>query len=116
MKEYFVREEFQCSCCGEEQMDETFLRTLNKARGLGDVPYTITSGYRCESHNAAVGGATHSAHKSGHGVDISCSSTANRFIIIANLLACGFNRIGVSNNFIHVDDDPSLPCNVMWTY
>jgi hypothetical protein len=28
----------------------------------------------------------------------------------------GFNRIGVANTFIHVDNDPSLPEDVIWTY
>ena len=30
---------------------------LDKARGISGVAYKINSGYRCESHNAKVGGS-----------------------------------------------------------
>jgi zinc D-Ala-D-Ala carboxypeptidase len=113
---YFKREEFVCPCCGVEDMQETFLNMLDIARGEAGVSFTINSGYRCKSHNAEVGGATHSSHTTGYGVDISCTSTANRFKIVNSLLARGFNRIGIANSFIHVDCDPSLPCKVIWVY
>jgi hypothetical protein len=36
--------------------------------------------------------------------------------MIEALLTAGFNRIGISNRFIHVDVDEELPQNVIWTY
>jgi hypothetical protein len=27
-----------------------------------------------------------------------------------------FNRMGVGKDFIHVDDDPELPPNLIWVY
>ena len=113
---YFTNEEFQCSCCGVEEMNDTFLTMLDISRGEAGVPFRITSGYRCRKHNTEVGGATHSAHTTGYAVDIACSSTADRYKIVTTLLRNGFHRIGVSAHFIHVDCDPSLPCKVMWTY
>jgi zinc D-Ala-D-Ala carboxypeptidase len=113
---YFKREEFVCPCCGVEDMQETFLTMLDLSREQADVPFRITSGYRCRKHNTEIGGATHSAHVTGHAVDIACSSTAHRYKIVKTLLSNGFNRVGVSAHFIHVDNDPALPCNVMWTY
>ena len=59
---HFTNEEFQCSCCGVEEMNDTFLTMLDISRGEAGVPFRITSGYRCRKHNTEVGGATHSAH------------------------------------------------------
>jgi len=113
---YFTIDEFKCSCCGDVVMDPDFLTMIDLSRGEAGVPFRITSGYRCRKHNTEIGGATHSAHVTGHAVDIACSSTAHRYKIVKTLLSNGFNRVGVSAHFIHVDNDPALPCNVMWTY
>ena len=43
---------------------------LEKVRTLcGNLPVIITSGFRCDELNAAVGGATESAHRYGYGAD-----------------------------------------------
>jgi zinc D-Ala-D-Ala carboxypeptidase len=43
---------------------------LEKIRTLcGDNPVIITSGFRCEALNNAVGGASNSAHRYGYGAD-----------------------------------------------
>lgn len=39
---------------------------------LGDLPVTITSGYRCPALNRAVGGAATSAHQQGLAADFLC--------------------------------------------
>jgi hypothetical protein len=31
-------------------------------------------------------------------------------------MEAGFNRIGISSTFIHVDNDPSKPEDVIWLY
>jgi zinc D-Ala-D-Ala carboxypeptidase len=43
---------------------------LEKIRTLcGDKPVIITSGFRCDELNSAIGGAPESAHRYGYGVD-----------------------------------------------
>jgi Uncharacterized protein conserved in bacteria len=43
---------------------------LEQIRTLcGNLPVIITSGFRCEALNSAVGGATNSAHRYGYGAD-----------------------------------------------
>jgi hypothetical protein len=32
------------------------------------------------------------------------------------LFEAGFNRIGIHEHFIHVDDDPSKDADVVWLY
>lgn len=113
---HFKLEEFECPCCQEEHMDRDFLDDLDLARELADVPFSITSGYRCEEHNEAVGGVPSSSHTKGYAVDIACPTSSHRYKIIASLMAMGFNRIGVSSGFIHVDCDPDKSQDVIWTY
>ena len=36
--------------------------------------------------------------------------------IVQALLTAGFTRIGIASTFIHADDDPSKPQNLIWTY
>lgn len=114
---YFKPEEFKCKCgCGRSEMMPSTLDKLDKARELAGIPFKITSGYRCPSHNAQVSKVEESAHTNGYAVDIESSLSVNRFHIVKALLDVGFNRIGIAKSFIHADDDPSKPKNVMWEY
>lgn len=97
-------------------MNEEFLHRLDDARGIAGIPFTITSGFRTYEHNDLVKGVDSSAHTKGHAADISCRDSRTRWLIVNALMLCGFNRIGVADTFIHVDDDPDKPENCIWTY
>ena len=97
-------------------MNEETLEMLEKAREIAGIPFIINSGYRTLEHNESVGGKKQSAHTRGYAFDLAVSSGTQRMIIIKALLEAGFNRIGVARTFIHGDNDPSLPQNVVWTY
>lgn len=99
-----------------QRMDTAFLEMLDRARSLAGVPFVITSGYRTKSHNKAVGGVPSSSHISGNAADISISTSHQRFLVVAALLKVGFTRIGIAENFIHVDNDHRKPSHVIWTY
>lgn len=49
-------------------------------RSLG-VPIRISSGYRCQRLNRAIGGATNSQHRYGQAADISSPDVSNREIL-----------------------------------
>lgn len=98
------------------KMQRSTLLKLDKAREIADMPFFITSGYRTQKHNERVGGVNGSSHTKGCAVDISASSSVQKFKIIDSALKAGFNRIGVSGNFIHLDDDPNKIKDVIWTY
>ena len=97
-------------------MDGEFLAKLEVAREYANIPFRITSGYRTKERNIQVGGVSDSSHTKGLASDIACTSGRERCIIIKALLDAGFNRIGVSNTFIHVDNDPDKSGDVIWTY
>jgi len=99
-----------------EAMDKEFLSKLDQARSLCDIPFRITSGYRSEAHNLKVGGVSNSSHLLGYAADIACNNSVNRHKILKALMKAGFNRIGIADTFIHVDNDPGKPENVIWTY
>ena len=66
----FNRSEFQCSCgCGQQSVDMELAEKLQLLRDKVDRPLKITSGYRCITHNAAVGGSQNSKHRYGMAAD-----------------------------------------------
>ena len=97
-------------------MDSDTLEMVDETRHRAEIPFKITSGYRTRKHNALVGGVNGSSHTKGLAVDISCKGSAQRFKIIYYALKVGFTRIGVSGNFIHLDNDHNKIQNVIWTY
>ena len=115
---YFRPHEFNCRCgkcgLGFPAMDVDFLDRLDSARIYANVPFKLTSAYRCEDHNRDEGGTEGSAHTKGVAVDIAIQSSHVRFKVLYGLIKAGFNRIGVYENFIHVDDDMTKAPEVCW--
>lgn len=97
-------------------MDVELVAMLDKARGISEVPYRLSSAYRCTDHNRAVGGVEGSAHTKGRAVDIIANSGFEKWRILTGLKKAGFVRIGISGKFIHADNDPMKPQHVIWTY
>lgn len=117
---YFRPEEFKCKCgkCSGGSMDADLVSKLNEARRLAQVPFVITSAYRCAAHNKAIGGAKNSAHTRGNAVDIKIPNSNIAFRVIKSLMDVGFTRIGYNQKhlFIHVDNDKTLPQEVFFDY
>jgi len=100
----------------EYKMDADFLSKLDKARELANIPFIINSAYRSVEQNKKIGGKPNSSHLKGLAVDIRVKDSRTRYIVLNALIRVGFNRIGVANAFIHVDDDKEKSENVIWTY
>ncbi|UII79990.1 D-Ala-D-Ala carboxypeptidase family metallohydrolase [Flagellimonas sp. CMM7] len=99
-----------------EEMKSSTLKMLDTARHLAKVPFSINSGFRTKKHNKKVGGKSDSSHLYGFAVDISCTDSMSRFKILRALVDVGFTRIGIGKGFIHVDNDPNKPQEVVWNY
>lgn len=68
------------------------------------MPLTINSGYRCETHNRAVGGKPNSEHTKGKAADITCASISRLTKVCETKwqeLAIG--GFGKYSTFCHVD-------------
>ena len=116
--EYFSCDEFDSHL--EEgsgnKMQESFLDRLHQARKYAAIPFVINSGYRTTEHNKLVGGSPKSSHITGWAADIKATDSVTRYKILNALINAGFNRIGIAKTFIHVDNDPIKPTNVIWMY
>jgi zinc D-Ala-D-Ala carboxypeptidase len=100
---------FKCKCgCEQNNMDAGFAAkivalcvAINKR--LEDI---LTSGYRCEKHNAAVGGVHNSEHTQGLAADLACTDSVLRGHIVKQAIRLGLVSFGVSDTFVHVDGRP----------
>ena len=76
--EYFKESEFACRCCRQlppsvrENIRALVDNVLDPARQKLGGPVFVNSGYRCEKHNAEVGGVKNSQHLRGEAADIHC--------------------------------------------
>lgn len=97
-------------------MDLFFLDALESLRVAFGKALFVTSGYRCQVHNKACGGALASRHLSGQAVDIAISGAdAARLVQLAPKY--GLRGIGVKQHgtgrFIHLDLRPEA---ALWSY
>lgn len=99
----FKVKEFACKDGSDKILIDTDLvLILQKIRDKFKAPVKITSGYRTESHNRKVGGATNSYHKKGMASDIQVSGV-HPVLVAMYAVELNAGGIGVYSNFVHVD-------------
>ncbi len=113
----FKLSEFRCKCgCGLDNINKLVVYKLQQVRDIYGKPIVITSGLRCIEWNKKQGGKENSAHITGLAVDVKCISSRNRFVLMKAFISNGFRRIGLTRNFIHVDNDNEKPNPVLFMY
>ena len=115
--------EFACKHCGQlppNGMNIALLEALDKLREAWGAPVYVSSAYRCNEHNAAVGGVPGSEHTKGVAADIYVdggSAEYERFLQLIKDLHI-FDAIGEyhSSMFTHVDqrDNGTNPNYYSW--
>ena len=101
----FSSTEFDChgsGCCSKTEIDSKLVEYLQKIRDYFKAPVTINSAYRCEKHNAAIGGASQSKHKYGQAADIVVKDIAPTEVA-KYAESIGILGIGLYSNFVHID-------------
>lgn len=88
-------------------IDDSLVKLLQFIRDDIAEPLTITSGYRTESHNKAVGGASGSLHTKGQAADIK-SKVYPSFVIAYSAYRQGAKGIecrffNTASDYVHVD-------------
>lgn len=72
---HFTREEFRCKCGGKHcdgfpaEPERVLLAVADRIRAHFAAAAVVSSGIRCNDHNAAVGGVVNSRHLSGKAMD-----------------------------------------------
>jgi uncharacterized protein YcbK (DUF882 family) len=97
-------------------MQKGFLTKLEELRVKWGKPITITSGYRCPTHNAAIGGASRSRHMVGDAVDISITGMTGdeKYRFLKLIIEEGWTGVGLHKQFYHVDTRAGVP--MVWFY
>jgi len=114
--EHFKEIELACFCCGRSWVKQQLLDWLEEVRLIYKKPMIIESGCRCPDYNTQVRGVPGSAHITGEAADVRCVFAQDRLDLIEAFIFVGFQRIGLSRNFIHIDISKTLPQKVLWLY
>ena len=102
---YFQKEEFACKCgCGADGMEEKLVKTADKVRAYFGRPMRVSSGRRCASHNARVGGVSNSRHQKGKAMDICVDGFSPSSVLnyVQKLPEIRY-AYAIDSNFVHMD-------------
>lgn len=107
---HFKSTEFDChggGCCSQTLINETLIEYLEKIREHFGKPITVTSAYRCTTHNKNVGGATGSRHTKGDAADIVVSGVTPREVAkyaeSIGIKGIGLYETSADGHFVHID-------------
>lgn len=113
---FFTSSEFACKCKNRNcegkppklAMRPTIVQALNRVRVEFGKPITVTSGFRCQAHNKAIGGSPKSQHMMGTAVDIAPASGSKEDLERLYQLCLeetAFTGVGDGRKkgFVHVD-------------
>lgn len=108
---YFKKSEFTCKCgCNLNNIDIKLVKILDSIREYFNSPLIITSGCRCTSYNANVGGAQGSRHINGKAADfyVEGLSTNTLLSYTKQLVSKGvirytYTNSGNMNGVVHID-------------
>ena len=110
LSENFVSTEFDChgkGCCSETTVNPKLVEYVQKIRDHFGKSITITSGYRCATHNKNVGGATGSRHSKGDAADIVVSgitpAEVAKYAESIGIKGIGLYETNVDGHFTHID-------------
>lgn len=103
----FQLDEFKCKCgkCDPILVDEKLVARLQQIRDHFGESVIINSGYRCEKHNKAEGGATGSRHTKGQAADFYIPGVAPAEIakFAESIGILGIGLYEGKDNFVHID-------------
>lgn len=114
---YFKPAEFDCPGFPDSwsKMQVDIIKKVDLLRAKCRFSLTIPKGgaYRTPSYNKRIGGAQNSYHVRGMALDIKCTDSTKRRIIIEKAMELGFNGIIVYSAHIHLDIREGSPI-LLW--
>ncbi len=94
-----------CDKTGPRKKMQRMLTAVNKFQKIlgKKYPIKVNSGYRCEEHNAKVGGVSDSQHRAGLAVDITVQGLSMEALFLQAKKSGLFTGMGLYTTFIHLD-------------
>lgn len=106
---YFTKAEFKCKCGGKfcngfpVEPSKTLAEKADMVRKHFNAPVTVSSGIRCKTHNANVGGVYNSYHMSGKAMDF-CVRGKSADTVLAYVKTIGVRYCyKINANYVHMD-------------
>lgn len=107
---YFKKDEFKCKCGGKyckgfpAEPKEALVKVADRVRAHFGNKIIVSSGVRCEKHNANVGGVSGSRHKLGKAMDF-CVSGMSASSVLAYVQKQPEIRYAyaIDSNYVHMD-------------
>lgn len=107
---HFKRSEFKCKCGGKHcngfpvEPKEKLVKVADRTREHFGNRITVSSGVRCEQHNANVGGVANSRHKQGKAMDF-CVSGMSASMVLTYVQKQPEIRYAyaIDSNYVHMD-------------
>ena len=107
--QYFSRNEFRCKCgryCDgfPAEPDRLLIEQAERVREYFGAPVHVSSGVRCERHNANVGGVEGSRHKSGKAMDFRVEGQSAKTVLayVKSLPDIRY-AYAIDGSFVHMD-------------
>lgn len=108
--EYFKKSEFACKCGGKycngypTDISEKLVKVADRTRRNFGKAVTVSSGLRCEKHNANVGGVSNSRHKYGKAMDF-CVAGKSAAQVLAYVQKQPEIRYAyaINSSYVHMD-------------
>lgn len=107
---HFKRDEMKCRCGGKycngfpAEPSEKLMKLADRVREHFNAPAIVSSGVRCEKHNANVGGVANSRHKLGTAMDF-CIKDMPSSIVLAYVQAQAETHYAyaIDGSYVHMD-------------
>lgn len=107
---HFTREEFRCKCGGKycdgfpAEPSGKLLRLADRVRSHFGAAAMVSSGVRCEAHNANVGGVEGSRHLTGSAMDFRVAGkTADAVLAYVHAQPETRYAYAIDDTYIHMD-------------
>lgn len=107
---HFDRDEFECHCGGKycngypAEPSQILVRVADRVREHFGAPAIVSSGVRCKTHNANVGGVANSKHLSGKAMDFCISGkTAEQVLAYVEKQPEINYAYAIDSEYVHMD-------------
>lgn len=107
---HFAKEEFRCKCGGKycdgfpAQPEKQLIALADRVRSHFASPAVVSSGVRCATHNANVGGAAASRHMTGKAMDFTVrGKTASQVLAFVQRQPEVRYAYAIDGNYVHMD-------------